>query len=96
APLFRRQTGDLQCNLARLRIISDVAGAQTLIGQLNTTDLTTASLAAVAQASLKSANDGIQDVLTAVLNGQIAPANARDQVGVGIAEAILAVGNITE
>ncbi|KAJ7083234.1 hypothetical protein C8R44DRAFT_753536 [Mycena epipterygia] len=37
APLHRRQTGDLQCNLARLKIISDVATTQTLIEQLNTT-----------------------------------------------------------
>ncbi|KAJ6615529.1 hypothetical protein B0H10DRAFT_1801323 [Mycena sp. CBHHK59/15] len=96
APLHRRQTGDLQCNLARLKIISDVASAETLISQLNTTDLSTASSVAVAQAGLKSVGDGIQAILLAVFSGQTAPASSRDQVGMGLATAQKALATITD
>ncbi|KAJ7457898.1 hypothetical protein FB451DRAFT_1142558 [Mycena latifolia] len=96
APLHRRQTGDLQCNLARLKIISDVAAIETLIGQLNTTELSTASAVAVAQAGLKSVDAGIQTILTAVFSGQTAPASSRDQVGTGLATAQQALSLITD
>ncbi|KAJ7432567.1 hypothetical protein FB451DRAFT_1111483 [Mycena latifolia] len=96
APLHRRQTGDLQCNLARLKIISDVAATETLISQLNTTELSTATAVAVAQAGLKSVDDGIQTILTAVFSGQTAPASSRDQVGTGLATAQQALSLITD
>ncbi|KAJ6554036.1 hypothetical protein DFH09DRAFT_1085429 [Mycena vulgaris] len=95
-PLHRRQTGDLQCNLARLKIISDVASAQTLIGQLNTTELSTAAAVAVAQAGLKSVDEGIQTILTAIFTGQTAPASSRDQVGTGLATAQQALAVIAD
>ncbi|KAJ7683604.1 hypothetical protein B0H17DRAFT_1137728 [Mycena rosella] len=63
SPMHRRQTGDLQCNLARLKIISDVAATGALIGELST-----ATAVAVAQAGLKSIDDGIQTILTAVFS----------------------------
>ncbi|KAJ7081425.1 hypothetical protein C8R44DRAFT_722501 [Mycena epipterygia] len=96
APLHRRQTGDLQCNLARLKIISDVATTQNLIEQLNTTELSTASAVAVAQAGLNSVDEGIQAILTAIFNNQTAPASSRDQVGMGLAAAQTALGTITD
>ncbi|KAJ6506382.1 hypothetical protein C8R47DRAFT_114358 [Mycena vitilis] len=37
APMHRHQTGDLDCNLARLKIIFDVAQTQKLVGQINST-----------------------------------------------------------
>ncbi|KAJ7697665.1 hypothetical protein B0H17DRAFT_1007088 [Mycena rosella] len=96
APLHRRQTGDLQCNLARLRIISDISGAETLIGQLNTTELSTATAVAVAQAGLKSVDSAIQDILTAVFAGQTAPANSRAQVDAGVNTTLNALAMITD
>ncbi|KAJ7174562.1 hypothetical protein C8R46DRAFT_1252233 [Mycena filopes] len=87
APMHRRQTGDLECNLLRLKIISDVAAAQTLIGQLNATDLTTATAVAVAQTGLTSVNSAIQDILTAVFKSETAPADSRDQVSQGLTAA---------
>ncbi|KAJ6583073.1 hypothetical protein DFH09DRAFT_1360337 [Mycena vulgaris] len=96
APMHRRQTGDLECNLARLKIISDIAGAQTLIGQLNTTGLPTAAAVAVAQAGLQSVDEAIQDILTAVFTGQTAPANSRDQVAQGLKAAQSALAVVTD
>ncbi|KAJ7667107.1 hypothetical protein B0H17DRAFT_913301, partial [Mycena rosella] len=96
APMHRRQTGDLQCNLARLKIISDVAATGALIGQLNTTELSTATAVAVAQAGLKSIDDGIQTILTAVFSGQTAPASSRDQVSDGLAAAQMGLSMITD
>ncbi|KAJ7740602.1 hypothetical protein B0H16DRAFT_1566953 [Mycena metata] len=96
APLHSRQVGDLDCNLARLKIISDIAAAQTLVGQINTIDLATASAVAVAQAGLTSTNAAIQDILTAVFANQTAPANSRDQVGLGVNGAHDALSLITD
>ncbi|KAF7331090.1 hypothetical protein MVEN_02449300 [Mycena venus] len=84
APMQRRQTGDLDCNLARLKIIFDVAATQKLVGQINSTDLATASAVAVAQTGLDSVNSAIQDILAAVFAGQTAPAASRDQVSQGL------------
>ncbi|KAJ7304633.1 hypothetical protein DFH08DRAFT_793627 [Mycena albidolilacea] len=84
APMHRRQTGDLDCNLARLKIVFDVAATQKLVSQINSTDLATASAVAVAQAGLQSVNSAIQDILAAVFAGQTAPADSRDQVSQGL------------
>ncbi|KAJ7235303.1 hypothetical protein B0H12DRAFT_1027479, partial [Mycena haematopus] len=96
APMHRRQTGDLDCNLARLKIISDVATTQNLISQINATDLSTASAVAVAQTGLQSVNSAIQEILTALFAGQTAPTNFRDQVTAGLNLANSALSNITE
>ncbi|KAJ7683599.1 hypothetical protein B0H17DRAFT_941787, partial [Mycena rosella] len=89
APMHRHQTGDLRCNLAHLKIISDVAATGALIGQLNTTciatQLSTATTVAMAQAGLKSIDDGIQTILTTVFSRQTAPASSHDQVSDGLA-----------
>ncbi|KAJ7190763.1 hypothetical protein GGX14DRAFT_579561 [Mycena pura] len=96
APMQRRQTGDLQCNLARLQIIADVASAETLLGQINATDLATASAVAVAQTGLKSVDTAIQTILAAVLQGNTAPPETRDQVGNGLTAAQTALKSITD
>lgn len=59
-------------------------------------DLATASAVAVAQAGLTSTNAAIQDILTAVFANQTAPANSRDQVGLGVNGAHDALSLITE
>ncbi|KAJ7983113.1 hypothetical protein DFH06DRAFT_1318574 [Mycena polygramma] len=96
APLHRRQTGDLNCNLARLKIIFDVAQTQKLVAQINSTDLTTASSVAVAQTGLTSMNDAIQEILAALVNNQTAPTNFRDQVSQGINATRSALQQITD
>ncbi|KAJ7755192.1 hypothetical protein B0H16DRAFT_1458737 [Mycena metata] len=84
APMHRRQIGDLDCNLARLKVVSDTAAAQTLVGQINTTDLATASAVGVAQAGLNSINSAIEDILTAVFANQTSPADSRNQLEQGL------------
>ncbi|KAF7354638.1 hypothetical protein MSAN_01377300 [Mycena sanguinolenta] len=96
APMKTRQTGDLDCNLARLKIIFDVAGTQQLVSQINATDLSTASAVAVAQTGLQSVNGAIQVILAAIFSGQTAPANFRDQVEAGLNLANSALSNITD
>ncbi|KAJ7722651.1 hypothetical protein DFH07DRAFT_286422 [Mycena maculata] len=96
APMHRRQTGDLQCNLARLKIIADISSASALIGQINSTDLSTATSVAVAQTGLESVNDAIQTILAAVFTNQTAPAASRDQVSAGLDQALYALNNITD
>ncbi|KAJ7268215.1 hypothetical protein B0H12DRAFT_97026 [Mycena haematopus] len=96
APMHRRQTGDLDCNLARLKIIFDVAATQKLISQINSTDIDTASAVAVAQVGLQSVNSAIQDILAAIFTGQTAPADSRDQVSAGLDLANSALSNITD
>ncbi|KAJ7165880.1 hypothetical protein C8R46DRAFT_291490 [Mycena filopes] len=80
----KRQTGDLDCNLARLKVVSAVATTQSLVSQINTTDLGTASAVAVAQAGLASVNGAIEDILNAVFQNQTAPADSRDQLVQGL------------
>ncbi|KAJ7235231.1 hypothetical protein C8J57DRAFT_1378594, partial [Mycena rebaudengoi] len=82
APLHRRQQGNLECNLARLRIISEVKATDGAVAQFDTTELKIAAAVGVAQAGLKSI-DAIQDILTAVFNNETAPADSRDQVSEG-------------
>ncbi|KAJ7886217.1 hypothetical protein B0H14DRAFT_2498662 [Mycena olivaceomarginata] len=84
APMHKRQTGDLDCNLARLKIVFDVAATQKLVSQINSTDLTTTSAVAVAQAGLQSVDNAIQDILAAIFAGKTAPADSRDQVSDGL------------
>ncbi|KAJ7911087.1 hypothetical protein B0H13DRAFT_2191855 [Mycena leptocephala] len=96
APMHRRQTGDLDCNLARLKIVFDVAATQKLVSQINATDLETATSVAVAQAGLQSVDSAIQDILAAIFSGQTAPANSRDQVSQGLNAANSALSMIKD
>ncbi|KAJ7709070.1 hypothetical protein B0H14DRAFT_2547476 [Mycena olivaceomarginata] len=96
APMQRRQTGNLECNLARLKIVTDVADAKVLVGQINTTDLGTASAVAVVQAGLNSVDDAIRTILDAVLSGGTAPESSREQVDDGLSTANQALGLITD
>ncbi|KAF8198685.1 hypothetical protein K438DRAFT_1966648 [Mycena galopus ATCC 62051] len=96
APIHRRQTGDDQCNLARLKIIFDVAGTQSLVSQINATDLATATAVADAQVGLQSVNSAIQVILGAIFANQTAPADFRDQVSAGLDAARSALATITD
>ncbi|KAJ7641774.1 hypothetical protein FB45DRAFT_361731 [Roridomyces roridus] len=96
APMHRRQTGDLQCNLARLQVVSSVSSAQTLLGQINSTDLSTTTAVAVAQAGISSINNAVQSILSAVLVNGTAPAASRTQLSAGLDQARSAVSSIIE
>ncbi|KAJ6544290.1 hypothetical protein B0H19DRAFT_1267576 [Mycena capillaripes] len=96
APMHRRQTGDNDCNLARLKILFDIAATKTLVSQINATDLATSSAVAVAQAGLQSVDNAVQDILAAIFDGQTAPANSRDQVSQGLDTANSALKLITD
>ncbi|KAJ7081432.1 hypothetical protein C8R44DRAFT_823593 [Mycena epipterygia] len=102
ASLHRRQTGDLQCNIARLKIISRYDPnldrttqhhvfpylLRSVLGlTAELSELSTASAVDVAQAGLNSVDEGIQAILTAIFNNQTAPASSRDQVWMGLAAA---------
>ncbi|KAJ7203504.1 hypothetical protein GGX14DRAFT_501390 [Mycena pura] len=96
ADMNRRQTGDLQCNLERLQTLSDVLSAETLLGQINTANLTTAEAVAVAQVDLKSVDGALQTILAAVVQGKTSPNDAQEQFAHGLAAAQKALNGITD
>ncbi|KAF8194417.1 hypothetical protein K438DRAFT_2017477 [Mycena galopus ATCC 62051] len=86
--MHRLQTGDDQC--------IDVAGTQSLVSQINATDLVTATAVADAQVGLQSVNSAIQVILGAIFANQTAPADFRVQVSAGLDAARSALATITE
>jgi aryl carrier-like protein len=50
----------------------------------------------VAQAGLKSIDDAIQDILTAIFNDETAPADSRDQLADGAKAVKIGLDSITE
>ncbi|KAJ7367604.1 hypothetical protein DFH08DRAFT_980125 [Mycena albidolilacea] len=99
APMQRRQTGNLECNLARLKIVTDVADAKVLVGQINTTLVRPSesdSSVAVVQAGLNSVDEAIRTILDEVLSGGTAPESSREQVDDGLSTANQALGLITD
>ncbi|KAJ7254587.1 hypothetical protein C8J57DRAFT_615555 [Mycena rebaudengoi] len=96
APLHRRQQGNLECNLARLKIISEVRATEEAVAQIDTTELSAAAAVGVAQAGLKSIDDAIQDILTAIFNDETAPADSRDQLADGAKAVKIGLDSITD
>ncbi|KAJ7835435.1 hypothetical protein B0H14DRAFT_2363392, partial [Mycena olivaceomarginata] len=95
APMQRRQTGNLECNLARLKIVTDVADAKVLVGQINTTFVRPSESDSSAH-GLNSVDDAIRTILDAVLSGGTAPESSREQVDDGLSTANQALGLITD
>lgn len=98
APLRPRQVGNIQCNLARLRIVGALASTTKSVEKLTdqTADDAAASSAADdALTGLDSAADGIKTIALSLISGQNAPADARDQVGAGLTQAKAALDGIT-
>ncbi|THH17983.1 hypothetical protein EW146_g2908 [Bondarzewia mesenterica] len=82
APLTSRQIGNLQCNIDRLAIVGKLGQTQSsltdLAGALNgTSDATNVQ---AVQTSVSGAQGAIGVIAKALLTGQTAPAEARDQV----------------
>ncbi|KAJ3991675.1 hypothetical protein F5050DRAFT_1812286 [Lentinula boryana] len=94
APLKSRQIGDVQCNVARLQIVSDLAQTGNLLSKVTGTDAATTSAVATAQSGLTSAGDGIKTIAAALLQGQTAPADARNQTGEGLETALTALSGL--
>ncbi|KAJ7739396.1 hypothetical protein B0H16DRAFT_1568868 [Mycena metata] len=96
APLQRRQVGNLQCNINRLKIVTSLASTNTAVGKIDTTDPATASAVTAAQAGLTCAGAGIKTIAQSLFTGQAAPASARDQVQAGLLAAQTALAGITD
>ncbi|KAL0580211.1 hypothetical protein V5O48_001804 [Marasmius crinis-equi] len=84
ASLESRQIGNLACNVARFKIVTDLVKTGNTLKKVDTTDPTVADAVTTAQGGLKSAGDGIKAIAAALVTGQAAPADARDQVGAGL------------
>ncbi|KAJ3773602.1 hypothetical protein FB446DRAFT_787644 [Lentinula raphanica] len=94
APLFSRQIGDVQCNVARLAIVSDLAQTNSLLSKITGTDAATTSAVSTAKSGLSSAGDGIKTIAAALIQGQAAPADARNQTGEGLQTALTALSGL--
>ncbi|THH26519.1 hypothetical protein EUX98_g7667 [Antrodiella citrinella] len=97
--LFARQTGDLQCNIARVKIVGSILqAAQTarnLTQELSCGCGNSSSLIANVTSGIITAEDAVAEIVGAIFTGQAAPASARTQVGDGLTLALESAGNIT-
>ncbi|EMD37866.1 hypothetical protein CERSUDRAFT_114508 [Gelatoporia subvermispora B] len=101
APLESRQiSGDFQCNLNRLLIITDLNDLQTTLTTLSAeaSDASTNATIQGIQTDITGAQTAIGVILQALVNGQDAPGDARDQVGgnLTLAQAPLLSLNFTD
>ncbi|KAL0958548.1 hypothetical protein HGRIS_000688 [Hohenbuehelia grisea] len=87
APLQTRQIGNIQCNVARLKIVGALAASGRNIKKIGTADVAAAGAASTASAGIQSANAGVAKIAAAIVTGQKAPAAARDQVEKGLTDA---------
>ncbi|EMD36795.1 hypothetical protein CERSUDRAFT_105873 [Gelatoporia subvermispora B] len=101
APLSSRQiSGDFQCNLNRLLIVTDLNDLQTTLSILSakSCDASTNATIQGIQADIAGAQTAVNAILQALVNGQDAPGNARDQVAgnLTLAQAPLLSLNFTD
>ncbi|KAJ3852828.1 hypothetical protein EV368DRAFT_82142 [Lentinula lateritia] len=94
APLKSRQIGDIQCNVARLQIVSDLAETGNLLNKITGNDAATTSAVSTAQSGLSTAGDGIKTIAAALIGGQTAPADARNQTADGLQTALTALSGL--
>lgn len=96
APVESRQIGGLQCNIARLQTVTNLAAASRAVNKIDTTtDPNVASAVSTAQQGISSAQAGIKTIAGALFTGQQAPAAARTQVGNGLTTAQTALQGIS-
>ncbi|KAF8173799.1 hypothetical protein K438DRAFT_1728277 [Mycena galopus ATCC 62051] len=84
------------CNVDRFNIVTTLASTGSAVGKIDTTDPATATAVTAAQAGLTSAGDGIKTIALALVTGGTPPADARDQVKSGLANAQTALSSITD
>ncbi|KAF8956147.1 hypothetical protein BDZ97DRAFT_202500 [Flammula alnicola] len=97
APIESRQIGGLACNIARLKTVSGLAATTQAVNKIASgagSDATVSSAATAAQSGLESASAGIKTIAGALLTGQNAPADARNQVAQGLTSAQTALDGI--
>ncbi|KAF8955160.1 hypothetical protein BDZ97DRAFT_321930 [Flammula alnicola] len=97
APIESRQIGGLACNIARLKTVSGLAATTKAVNKIASgarSDATVSSATTAAQSGLQSASAGIKTIAGALLTGQNAPADARNQVAEGLTSAQTALDGI--
>ncbi|PIL28947.1 hypothetical protein GSI_08994 [Ganoderma sinense ZZ0214-1] len=98
AEIAARQIGDIQCNVDRLSIVGDLAGLQKTLKTLSTQTANDATASAGVQSvtsSISGAQSAIGTIAKALLTGQTAPADARDQVKSNLLAAQSTLAGIT-
>ncbi|OBZ76541.1 hypothetical protein A0H81_03144 [Grifola frondosa] len=97
-PHARRQVGDLQCNINRAEIVFNLAQMEATVSNLTmqlASNSTAAELIGVAADGVSGAQGAVKTILLALINGETAPAEARDEVGGNLTSVFFALGNIT-
>ncbi|KAK7053791.1 hypothetical protein R3P38DRAFT_2852171 [Favolaschia claudopus] len=94
APVQQRALGSLQCNIDRLKIVTNLALTGAAVGKIDTTAADAATAVTTAQAGLKSAGDGIKTIALSLVTGSAPPAEARDQVKQGLLDAQTALSGL--
>ncbi|RDX52503.1 hypothetical protein OH76DRAFT_1454323 [Lentinus brumalis] len=96
--IVARQIGNIQCNINRLQIVTGLAKLQgtlgSLIGEVSSDSAALASVQSAAS-SVTGAEAAIGVIAKALLTGQAAPADARDQVAANLTAAHDALAAIT-
>lgn len=96
--LQERQIGNIQCNVNRLQIVSDLAGAKSTAKTLTTdfaSDAASSQVMVTITQGISDAQSAIGQIALALFSGQQAPAAARDQVASGLEAAIGAAASLT-
>jgi len=94
----KRQIGDLQCNINRFQIVTDLAEAKVTANALTknfANDAAGSSAIATVSQGISSAQSAIGEIAIALLTGQQAPTAARDQVEAGLTSATEALANLS-
>ncbi|KAK1230182.1 hypothetical protein PQX77_006728 [Marasmius sp. AFHP31] len=94
----KRQIGSVQCNVARLKTVKNLADTTNSVNAMLSaagSDPATSSAAQSAQSGLSSAQDGIGQIAQAIVSLQKAPAAARDQTLQGLTDAKSALDSIS-
>jgi len=97
-PVRMRQIGDLQCNINRLQIVGDLAGLQGTLGALSgeaSGNATANEAIQSVRTDITGAQGAIGVIAEALLTGQDAPADARDQVAGNLTSAQNTLSTIT-
>ncbi|EIN14692.1 hypothetical protein PUNSTDRAFT_140920 [Punctularia strigosozonata HHB-11173 SS5] len=100
APLEVRQIGNLECNINRFQIVTDLSSAKTAVGKLGAaapiaSNTTAAAAVQAVTDGISGAQGAIGVIGKALLKLQAAPAEARDQVQGNLTSAQNALDSIT-
>ncbi|KAA1474615.1 hypothetical protein DENSPDRAFT_931784 [Dentipellis sp. KUC8613] len=95
-PLRARQIGNIQCNLDRAGIVLQLGKAKSTVDDLASSPaLQNVSDIQTVQDGIAGAQGAVGVIAKALLSGQTAPADARDQVAGNLTSATTALSTIT-